>query len=173
MSDQSFLERIADRSVGRYDTSALATDGETLEAVTQALAAPHEASDEHCDLVAGIDALGFVYGAALARHIETGFVPIRKGGKLPLADGELCTGVATDYTGTEKALALDCHAIDDGQRVLLVDDWIETAAQMGLAVDLVERAGGVVLGISVLGADVTDASGRLDERYGLHTLELE
>lgn len=170
MEYDAYRDRIARRSVGRFDTTALATDAETFDAVTRDLATPFEDLEGPIDAVAGIDAIGFVFGAAVARRLEVAFVPIRKGGKLPLAEDDLATGSATDYTGAEKRLELDRQAVEEGDRVALVDDWIETAAQMGVAVDLVERAGADVAGVSVLDAEETPTARELDERYGLHTL---
>lgn len=167
MRYEDYLERIAHRSTDRYDTSALATDPDVFEAITRDLVASTAVA---ADRVAGIDALGFVFGAAVARELDVGFTPIRKGGKLPLPTEDVLAETATDYTGSTKTLEVDREAIRDDERVLLVDDWIETAGQMTAAADLVERAGGTVAGIVVLDAQENDASRRLDERYGLFTV---
>ena len=96
--------------------------------------------------MAGIDALGFILGAAIAVRLKKGFVPIRKGGKLPVQ-----TDVArfVDYTGQEKSLELRVGAIQPRTRVLVVDEWVETGAQVRAAIELLEKQGGVVIGVAV------------------------
>jgi adenine phosphoribosyltransferase len=102
------------------------------------------------DVVAGIDALGFILGAALALWTRKGFVPVRKGGKLPVPVDMV---EFIDYSGESKALELRRDAIAPGSRVLIVDEWIETGAQMAAAVRLIEGRGGVVAGIATIHID--------------------
>jgi adenine phosphoribosyltransferase len=98
------------------------------------------------DVVAGVEARGFVVAAAIAYATGTGVVPIRKAGKLPRrtisASYELEYGEAT----------LEVHedAFSAGQRVLLVDDVLATGGTAAAAHDLVERAGGTISGFTVL-----------------------
>ena len=93
-----------------------------------------------CDLVAGIESRGFIFGTALAIEIDKGFVPIRKPGKLPYKTRSI------DYELEYGSDRIEMHedAVADGQRVLLVDDLLATGGTMGAAVRLVEGAGGVV-----------------------------
>jgi adenine phosphoribosyltransferase len=98
------------------------------------------------DVVAGVEARGFVVAAAVAYATGAGVVPVRKAGKLPRkalsATYELEYGEAT----------LEVHedAFIAGQRVLVVDDVLATGGTAGAALDLVERAGGTVAGFTVL-----------------------
>ncbi|MFC6733622.1 phosphoribosyltransferase family protein [Haladaptatus sp. DYSN1] len=156
---------------GRYHTGNLATDPDTFDAVVTDLAAPFSA--ESVDAVAGIDALGFLFGAAVARELGVGFCPIRKGGKLPIASENRLTETVVGYTGTEKTLELDRTSVSNGARVLVVDDWTETGSQLAAAVALVSAAGGNVVGIAVLGADERETVLQLDEDYGVHALHWE
>ncbi|HET9980668.1 MAG TPA: hypothetical protein VFQ32_09495, partial [Ktedonobacterales bacterium] len=114
------------------------------------------------DVVVGIDALGFILGAALALRTHTGFVPVRKGGKLPLAvDSAECV----DYTGQRKTLELRCDALRPGTRALVVDEWIETGAQARAAIQLIEGQGGVIAGIASLHMDDNEATAGLRAGY--------
>ena len=93
-----------------------------------------------CDLVAGIEARGFIFGAALAQRLGRGFVPLRKPGKLPVP------AIGMDYAleyGVDR-LELDPTAIPAGARVLLVDDLIATGGTALAATRLVRQAGAVV-----------------------------
>lgn len=152
----------------RYNVPALFTDAGDFAAFVDDLLEPYDAGD--VDQVAGIDALGFVPGAVLARELDAGFVTVRKGGKLPIDDADRVSGDLVDYTGEEKTLELDVRMVPEGSRVLLVDDWMETASQMTTAIDLLERAGADVAGIAVLGAEDNETPRELDEEYGVHSV---
>ncbi len=115
-----------------------------------------------CDLVAGIDALGFILGTALAMRLGTGFLAIRKEGKLPVAaDAQSFV----DYTGLTKTLELRRGALRAGARVLLVDEWVETGAQMWGASALIERQGGIVAGVATINLDDNERTAALRSRY--------
>lgn len=110
--------------------------------------------------IVAIDALGFVLGAAMAVRGHKRLVLARKGGKLPVR-----THAATfmDYTGQTKSLELRRDAIESGTLALVVDDWVETGAQVLAAVSLVERLGGVVVGVASIQIDEA-AVGKLEGR---------
>ena len=98
-----------------------------------------------------------------------GMLPIRKGGKLPIPEEDRLSETVVDYTGDEKTLELDDRAVQTSAAMLVVDDWVETGAQMVAATDLIERAGGDVVGIAVL--DATDSvEDELATDYRVHTL---
>lgn len=165
MDPDEYVARIDTGTGTRYDVSRLFHELTTFDALVRDLIEPFRSVE--IDLVAGIDALGFVLGSAVARDLEVGFVPIRKGGKLPIRETDRLSRRLVDYTGTEKELELDRTAIHDGTRVLVVDDWIETAAQMSAAVELVAAAGGEIAGIATVGADAGPTAD-LAERYRFH-----
>ena len=98
------------------------------------------------DLVAAIEARGFIPGGAVARALGAGFVPIRKPGKLPWKT------VSQDYQleyGTDQ-LQVHEDAVKPGQTVLIVDDVLATGGTAAAAVELIRKLGGVVLGVHVL-----------------------
>ena len=90
--------------------------------------------------VAGIEARGFIFGAAIAARLRLGFIPLRKAGKLP---GET---IGIDYALEYGAarIELDPGAIEPGERVLLVDDLIATGGTALAGVELLRQAGAVV-----------------------------
>jgi adenine phosphoribosyltransferase len=122
------------------------------------------------DYVAGIDALGFIIGAALSAHLNKGFIPIRKGGRLPAAT---VAETFVDYTGQQKTLELRRGIIKRGQRVLVVDEWIETGAQVQAAANLIEKEGGIVIGIATINMDSNERTTVLREKYSIHALILD
>jgi adenine phosphoribosyltransferase len=108
----------------------------------------HRYMDEKLDLVAGIDARGFILGAIVAYELNLGFVPIRKKGKLPF------TTVAEEYELEYGSATVELHsdACKPGDRVLLIDDLVATGGTMIAGKKLLERLGAVV----VEGAAIVD-----------------
>ena len=159
--------RLIDVSTGgpRCDVTPLFADSAAFAALTADLAAPFRAVP--FEYVVGIDALGFILGAALALELHKGFVPIRKGGKLPVA-AERAEFV--DYSGQLKALELRAGLLPAGSRVLLTDEWIETGAQAAAAAELVERQRGQVIGIATINMDDQPTTRALRARYRCHAL---
>ena len=105
-----------------------------------------EYTDRPIDLVAGIEARGFLLAPLTAYHLNTGFVPLRKAGKLPSethrVEFELEYGADT--------LEMHVDAVRQGDRVLIVDDLLATGGTASAACQLVEDAGGVVAGVGFL-----------------------
>lgn len=108
----------------------------------------HRYLDAKLDLVAGIDARGFVLGAVVAYELNLGFIPIRKKGKLPF------NTVAESYELEYGSAAVELHtdACKSGDRVLLIDDLIATGGTMMAGRRLLEQLGATV----VEGAAIVD-----------------
>jgi adenine phosphoribosyltransferase len=98
------------------------------------------------DAVVGIDARGFIFAGAAALKLRTGFIPVRKKGKLPYQTHEqqydLEYGTAT--------IAMHTDALKPGHRVLLIDDLLATGGTAGAAVSLLQKLGAKILEISFL-----------------------
>ncbi len=103
-------------------------------------------SDTPVDRVVGIEARGFILGAAVAYRLDRGFVPLRKPGKLPYntrsVDYELEYGTA--------GLEIHTDALSPGQNALIVDDVLATGGTVAAVVELVESADAVVTGVGFL-----------------------
>ena len=97
--------------------------------------------DQKVDVVAGLDARGFIIGAALAYQLNVGFVPIRKKGKLPFET--VSQSYALEYG--EATVEIHKDAIREGSRVLLIDDLVATGGTMLAGVELIRRLGGEVV----------------------------
>jgi len=96
--------------------------------------------------ILGIEARGFLFGAALARELHVGIVPARKPGKLPRKAERVSYGL--EYG--KDSLEVHADAFAPGERVLVVDDVLATGGTAAATLGLVERAGGRVSGFSVL-----------------------
>ena len=92
---------------------------------------------ERLDLIAGVDARGFIVGSVLAYELNLGFIPVRKKGKLPFRT------VAEDYSLEYGNATVEIHtdSVRPGQRVLLIDDLIATGGTMVAASRLLQRLG--------------------------------
>jgi adenine phosphoribosyltransferase len=126
------------------DLSPLFADGAAFRSVIDAVVDRY--GRDAFDVVAGIEARGFLLAAAAAYSAGTGVVPIRKGGKLPRKTH--AASYALEY-GTA-TLEVHADAFIAGQRVLVVDDVLATGGTAAATLDLVERAGGTVVGFTVL-----------------------
>ncbi|NXL77502.1 APT1 phosphoribosyltransferase, partial [Leptocoma aspasia] len=121
------------------------------------------------DVVAGIDAMGFILGAAAAATLRKGFLAIRKAGHLCV---QTVAQPYTDYSGREKVMEVRTDAISPGLRILLVDQWVETGGTMRAAIELVERLGGVVAaplcvptGVAAICMENSEGGKWIQERY--------
>ncbi|GDX32179.1 adenine phosphoribosyltransferase [Actinomycetes bacterium] len=123
--------------------------GQVIDAMSLVLGA------DRIDDVAGIEARGFPYGAALACARGAGFVTLRKPGKLP---GEVHS---VDYTLEygSATLQVHTHSMGPGRRVVLVDDVLATGGTAAAGVDLIRRTGAEVAGV-VLVMEIPDLGGR-------------
>jgi len=138
---------------GHADVWSIFRDAEALAAVVAALAEPFRG--EKVDAVCGVEARGFLLGAAVAVELGAGFLPVRKGtGMFP---GEKTFGqTAPDYRGLRHTLRLQRSALAAGDRVLLVDDWIETGMQATTVKSLIEQCDAAWVGVTVLVDQLTE-----------------
>jgi adenine phosphoribosyltransferase len=136
-----------------YDVTTLLRDAEGFRLAIDSMASPNR--DRGIALVVGIESRGFILGAAVADRLGTGFVPVRKVGKLPAA------AVRASYDLEYGSDSLEMHrdAIEPGQRVLIVDDLLATGGTAKAAVDLVKQLGGIVEGVALL-IELVDLKGR-------------
>jgi adenine phosphoribosyltransferase len=135
------------------DLTPLMGDAQALRSAIGALVAPFR--DHGIDVVAGMEARGFIFGSLAAWQLGTGFVPLRKPGKLP-AEVE-----AVSYALEYGTASLEIHrdAIGRGHRVLLVDDVLATGGTAAASVDLVNRLGGEIVACAFL-VELTMLEGR-------------
>jgi adenine phosphoribosyltransferase len=148
------------------DITPLLQDPRTLRVLVDLFV--HRYMGRDLDLVAGIDARGFILGAIVAYELNLGFVPIRKKGKLPFDTVE--ESYELEYGSA--AVELHTDACGPGDRVLLIDDLIATGGTMMAGKRLIERLGAVVVEGAVI-VDLPELGGsrRLREAgLVLHTL---
>jgi adenine phosphoribosyltransferase len=143
------------------DITTLLRDPDGLRAAVDGLVAPF--AGQRVDVVAGIEARGFILGSAVALALRAGFVPVRKAGKLPAAT------VGQDYALEYGSDRVEVHAdaIQRGERVLLVDDLIATGGTAEAAIRVIEQLGGLLAGVAAV-IDLPELGGRRRLEKGGH-----
>ncbi len=135
------------------DVTTLFADPRGLRLAVDQLLHPY--AGQSIDVVAGLEARGFILGGAVAHQLGLGFVPVRKKGKLP------GTTISESYTLEYGEAVMEVHddAIPSGARVLLVDDLLATGGTAVAGISLIERLGARVVG-SAFVIDLPDLGGR-------------
>ncbi|MEC8806186.1 MAG: phosphoribosyltransferase family protein [Pseudomonadota bacterium] len=146
------------------DPTSIYINGDAFTQLLDDLTA--ELDGVECDVVAGLDAMGFVLGAAIATRIGVGFLPIRKVGKLCVDTDAVSF---TNYSGRTQEMEMRTPAFAAGTRVLLVDQWIETGGTMDGAIRLVERQGGIVAGMVTIAMEDNERTAEYRARYPVVT----
>ena len=135
------------------DITPLLASPKAFAAAIDSLCEPFE--NVSVDYVAAVEARGFIFGSAVAEKLNAGFIPIRKENKLPF-DTETVT-YDLEY-GTD-TLEVHKDAVTESSRVLMVDDLLATGGTMAAACKLIEKIGGIVIGVSFL-IELTGLNGR-------------
>ena len=136
-----------------YDITTLLRDREGLRLAIDALSAPLKG--QAIDAVVGMESRGFIFGAAVADRLGTGFIPVRKPGKLPAKTVKAT--YALEY-GTD-CLEMHCDAVEKGTRVLVIDDLLATGGTARATVELLKGQGADIVGVSFL-IELVDLGGR-------------
>lgn len=156
-----YLQKIDTSTQGnRCDVTPLFACPEAFNALVDDLLS--QLQNTRVDIVAGIDALGFILGTAIAQKLNVGILPVRKGGKLPVPVDRV---EFKDYTGHTKQLEIRQDILTPGQRVLVVDEWIETGAQVSAAISLIVGQGAVIAGIATINIDENERTQPIRDHY--------
>ncbi len=142
------------------DPSSAYINAQSFSTILDDLLRPFE--DDEIDVVAGIDAAGFVLAGAMAVRLGKGVLTLRKGGKTPV---DYDTVPMMNYSGKTQHLEMRKPAFAAKTRVLLVDQWIETGGTMKAGTELIERQGGIVAGIAVVCVEENAATREMREKY--------
>ncbi len=133
---------------GRSDLTLLYNDPKILKEVSHDLVAPF--LDKGITKVLALDAQGFALGALAASILNSGLVFVRKGGKIAWQTQSV---QIIDYSQTPKTLEIAVGALSIDDKVLVIDDWSETGAQLRGAISLAEQAGATVIGAAAIHID--------------------
>ncbi len=161
-----YSQLMAPRSRGEQyawlDPSSAYINAKSFSAIVDDLLEPFTSLS--VDVVAGIDAAGFVLAGAIAVRLNKGVLTMRKGGKVPV---DFDTVSMVNYSGRTQELEMRKPAFAPGTRVLIVDQWIETGGTMNAAIQLVERQDGIVVGIASICVEDNEATRIMRSNYVL------
>lgn len=135
------------------DIMPLIGSGEAFRAACKEIA--EFARSKGADVICGPESRGFIFGCPVAVELGVGFVPVRKPGKLPRAT--ISESYSLEYG--KNTLEMLADAIKPGQKVVIVDDLLATGGTTQAVIKLIERLGGIVVGIAFL-IELTDLNGR-------------
>ncbi len=142
-----------------YDITTLLKDKHGLKTTIDLLSRHYD--QHHPDLVLGIEARGFIFAPALAYALSAGFIPVRKPRKLP----SICERIEYELEYGTDILEVHKDAIENGQKVLIIDDVLATGGTARAVTQLVEKLGGQVVGLGfVLELDFLQGRAKLPGR---------
>jgi adenine phosphoribosyltransferase len=147
---------------GHADMWPLFGDGDAFRAIVRALVAPFD--DAGVTRVCGIESRGFLLGGAAALELGVGFAAVRKAAGL-FPGEKLVRETAPDYRGIRHSLRIQRAALGPTDRVLFVDDWIETGSQALAVRDLVSTAGAELAGCAVVVDQMRSSSKEMLGRF--------
>ena len=127
------------------DITPVLADAEAFKRVIEWYALSVEAAGG-CDIIAGIESRGFIFGAALARKLNKGFVPIRKPGKLPFSTYR----ETYELEYGQDSVEVHTDAIKQGSKVAIIDDLLATGGTANASISLIEKAGGIITCLAFL-----------------------
>lgn len=161
-----YMQLMAPRTRGEkfawLDPSSAYINASAFATIIDDLVEPFSPSS--VDVVAGIDAAGFVLAGAIAVRLDKGVLTMRKGGKVPV---EFDVVPMLNYSGRIQELEMRKPAFAAGARVLIVDQWMETGGTMKAAIELVERQGGIVAGVAAICVEDNRATRLIRAKYKL------
>jgi adenine phosphoribosyltransferase len=135
------------------DITPLMLNGEAYQYAASAFV--KFAEEKKANVIVGPEARGFIFGCPVAAQLGIGFAPVRKPGKLPRE----AIRVKYDLEYGSNELCLHSDAVKEGDRVLIVDDLLATGGTIKATINLVEKLGGIVVGVAFL-IELADLKGR-------------
>jgi len=141
---EKFIRNVPDfpkKGIVFKDITPLLGNARALKQAVAQLAKPYEG--QGVQVVTGIESRGFIFGSLVAQKLKTGFVPIRKPGKLPAAT--ISESYELEYG--KDTIEIHADAVAPVQKVLMIDDLLATGGTMAAACRMVEKLGGQVVGV--------------------------
>ncbi len=163
-----YKKYFTEESIGRYDMSPLYADPSIFNNLVEDIISPFK--NFEIDKIVAIDATGFIIGSAVSVKLQKGLILIRKGGKIPISNDKKLISNFIDYTGKKKSLELDMSMIKKDENYLIIDDWVETGTQVKSTINMIEKLGGNVIGISSIGSDRNEKTEMLFNKYNLFSI---
>lgn len=167
MDYKSFIREVQDfpkPGILFYDITTLLKDPACFRSIIDELVQKYKGAG--IQKVVGMESRGFILACPLAYHLNAGFVPVRKPGKLPADNFE----VTYNLEYGSNSLAIHRDAIQEGESVLILDDLLATGGTASATVRLIRQLGGEIVGLGFL-VELVELAGRKHlEGYDVHSL---
>jgi len=154
MQNENLVKRLLDTipkdSIGRYDLFPVFKDVELFTNIIRDLSAPYTGK---IDYVVAPEAIGWILGSAIARELSVGFIPLRKIDKLPYPKEILISQNYITHPDKDKALEIKKGYLTAGDKILIVDEWVETGVSLHCCINLLEKLGCSIVGLATIGID--------------------
>ena len=147
------------------DMTPLIADAKAFNSLIKDLCKLFE--NESIDKIAGIEAMGFILGAGVANRLGIGLILLRKDG----LQNDFYSQQYVDYTHKEKTLSIHKDAIKENEKILVIDDWIETGGTIKAVINLIEKCKGKIVGVGVLRDDSSDETRNFLKEYNYKYLD--
>jgi len=169
MSWNDFKKKIVyNKKMVRSDITPIFEDSHLFNKLIRDLSSQFKT--EEFDKVVCLDALGFVIGSAIAFKLNKPLILIRKSGKFPNNKEELESINFIDYN-KEESFEIKKNSLKKEDRVLLVDEWIDTGAQIKAAIELIEKFSAKIVGITTIYLNLNKETEKLSENYRIKYLK--
>ena len=122
------------------------------------------------DKIVAIDMKGIMYGPTIAKEMRVPFIPLLKGNKIQRRELVERSSFFKDYSGKEKSLEVFKKSIKKGDKILLIDDWFDSGSTGKVAINLIERFGAKVVGISIIRNQLNKKDEEYFKKYNLSFL---
>ncbi|MBQ9156296.1 MAG: hypothetical protein IJ137_05905 [Eubacterium sp.] len=152
------IRKISRKANEKRDLSPLYADRELMEQILEEITASYAGQ---VDYVASPESLGFILGSMAAARLKVGFIPIRNRNLYGLSPTDAISAPYIDHRDEPRALQIRTGMIPKNSRVLLVDDWVETAATIHACAAIVEDSEAKVAGIASIGATRNEKTSHL------------
>lgn len=170
MDYEYYLRYINKNTKKKYDVSTIAAHPEAFKNLMNDFSRMFK--KDSYDVVVSQEASGFIFGAALAYKNKKAFVPLRKKGGLPTIATLKTTALFIDYSGKKKGLEINKGLLKKGARVLILDDWIESGAQVDAAIRLIEKQGAKIVGLAAIRVHKNARTKKIMEQYVVKALKI-
>lgn len=154
-------------SLGRRDICTIYSDYELMTAITDSIV---EEFKGKVDYVAAPESLGFILGSRISAVMGVGFIPIRNGDISVLAPEDAIRASYIDHRDKVRSLQVRKSNLQKDSRILLVDDWVETAATLHACTNILEEASVSLAGVAAVGCDLNENTQKMLDDHTLFCL---
>lgn len=168
MNKESIIKKLEEKnlrdSMNRRDICTIYRDKELMDAIAKEIASHY---DTKIDYVAAPESLGFILGTRISVELGVGFIPIRNGEVGVLAPEDSIRSSYIDHRDKVRSLQVRKTNLPKESNILLVDDWVETAATLHACNVILEEAGANLVGVAAVGCDLNPITDKMLEEETL------